>query len=132
MGLTKKIDHLGIAVHDVDAAVATFTRNFGFPVESLGDIAALGIRSANLRVGDALLEFFTPKNADHPVAKFLAERGEGMYLLSLEVDDLAAAARELEAKGISVTVVDGPNGDRLGFLGPGKTHGVLLELIQKA
>ncbi len=131
MPLAKKIDHVAIAVKDLDVAVQTFTRNFGFPVERSGAVPQLDIRRAFLTVGDAWLEIFQPTSDASPAAKFLAERGEGMYILSLEVDDLNAAVDALSKKGIHVTVQEIPNGPRLGFISPKATHGALLQLIQQ-
>jgi methylmalonyl-CoA epimerase len=130
MALAKKIDHIAIAVKDLDAAVKTFTGNFGFPIERLGEVPALNIRRAYLTIGDAWLELFQPTNETNPAAKFIAERGEGMYVLSLEVDDLQAATQALGQKGIKVNVQQVPNGPRLGFISPKSTHGVLLQLIE--
>jgi methylmalonyl-CoA/ethylmalonyl-CoA epimerase len=132
MALAKKIDHIAIAVHDVEAAGQTFTRNFGFPVTPRAELPALGIVLALLRIGDADLELFSPTAADSPPAKFLAERGEGMYVLSLATDDLDAAVRTLSAQGIRVGPVtaSGDGKRRLAFVSPRDTHGVLLQLIE--
>jgi methylmalonyl-CoA epimerase len=130
MPLAKKIDHVAIAVKDLGAAVKTFTTNFGFPVERMGELPALHIRRAFLSIGDAWLELLQPTSEANPAAKFLTERGEGMYILSLEVDDLHAAAEALAQKGVKVNVQSIPNGPRLGFISPKATHGVLLQLIE--
>ncbi len=130
MSVAKKIDHVAIAVKDLDAAVKTFTGNFGFPIERIGEVPALNIRRAYLTIGDAWLELFQPTADANPATKFIAERGEGMYVLSLEVDDLQAAVQALGQKGIKVNVQEVPNGPRLGFISPKATHGVLLQLIQ--
>lgn len=130
MGLTKKIDHVAIAVKDVDAAVATFTRNFGFPVERQGDLPALGIRRAHLRIGDATLELFSPTSEQNPATKFLATKGEGMYVLSLEVESLETAVKTLAAKNITMRIERLPDGMQLGFISPKHAHGVLLQLIE--
>lgn len=132
MALVKKIDHIAIAVNDLETAVQTFTANFGFPVTKQEDLAAFGIRNAMLQIGDAELELFTPTKADNPAAKFIAEQGEGMYVLSLEVENLAQATQALAAKGIKV----GPplptsDGGRLVFISPKATHGVLLQFIER-
>jgi methylmalonyl-CoA epimerase len=132
MAVAKKIDHIAIAVKDLDAAVQTFTGNFGFPVERMGDVPALNIRRAFLTIGDAWLELFQPTSDANPAAKFLTERGEGMYVLSLEVDSVEAAAAALAEKGVKVNVQSIPNGPRLGFISPKHTHGVLLQLIENA
>jgi len=132
MALVKKIDHLAIAVKDLDAAVQTFTRNFNFPVERLGDVPQLHIRRAFLTVGDASLKLFQPTSDVNPAAKFLTDRGEGTYLLSLEVENLDAAVEALAKKGIKVSVQSVPGGPKLGFISPKVTHGVLLQLIEHA
>ena len=90
----------------------------------------LNIERAFLDIGDASLELFQPTDDQNPGTKFLNERGEGMYLLSLEVDDLQKAADELAAKGIKVSVQALPDGMKLGFVSPKNAHGVLLQLIQ--
>ena len=130
MSLAKKIDHVAIAVKDLDAAVQTFTGNFGFPIERIGEVPALNIRRAYLTIGDAWIELFQPTSDANPGSKFIAERGEGMYVLSLEVDDLQVAAQALSEKGMTVNVQQIPNGPRLGFISPKATHGVLLQLIE--
>jgi methylmalonyl-CoA/ethylmalonyl-CoA epimerase len=133
MPVAKKIDHIAIAVKDLDAAVKTFTSNFGFPVTRRADVPAVGISLALLGIGDAELELFTPTVADNPPATFLAERGEGMYVLSLETDNLDAAMQALSAKGIRVgqatPTADGKG--RLAYVSPKATHGVLLQLIER-
>jgi len=130
MSLARKIDHIAIAVKNLDAAVGTFTKNFGFPVSRKGPVPQLHIDRAFLEIGDASLELFQPTSEENPGAKFLSERGEGMYLLSLEVDDMDAAAATFSDKGVKVAVQTLPDGLKLGFISPKKTHGVLLQLIQ--
>jgi methylmalonyl-CoA epimerase len=130
MGLAKKIDHIAIAVKDLDTAVDTFTENFGFPIARKGAVEALGIERAFLEIGDASLELFQPTNDQNPASKFLLQRGEGMYLLSLEVDDIQTAVDAMAAKGIKVSVQTLPDGVKLGFISPKNAHGVLLQLIQ--
>lgn len=130
MVLAKKIDHIAIAVKDLDTAVDTFTTNFGFPVSRKGPVPQLHLNRAFLEIGDASLELFQPTSDANPGAKFLGERGEGMYLLSLEVDDLDAAVARLADKDVKVAVQTLPDGMKLGFISPKKAHGVLLQLIQ--
>ena len=134
MPLAKKIDHIAIAVRDLEPALQTFTSNFGFPVTRRADVPTLGISLALLRIGDAELELLQPTATDNPPAKFLAERGEGMYVLSLETENLDAALRTLHAKGIKVGQIT-PTSDgkgRLAYVSPKATHGVLLQLIERA
>ena len=132
MTLVKKIDHVAITVKDLDTAVKTFTSNFGFPVDRIGEVPQLNIRRAFLSIGDASLELFQPTSEKNPGTKFLAERGEGMYLLSFEVDDLNAAVEALRQKGVQVSVQNVAGGPRLGFVSPKAAHGVLVQLIEHA
>lgn len=123
---------MAVLVKDLDTAVQTFTKNFGFPVTRRADAPNLGIQLALLRIGDAEIELFTPTKSDTPPAKALAERGEGMHVLSLEVDNLDVAVQTMTAKGIKCSPVT-PTSDgkgRLVFLSPKATHGVLLQLIE--
>ncbi len=128
--IPEKIDHVAVAVKDVDAAVKTFTANFGLPTERAGEEAALQIKRVFLAIGDAWLELFQPTSEENPATKFIAERGEGMYTLSLEVENLDAAAQRLAKSSIQMKVQSVPNGPRLGFISPKSTHGVLLQLIE--
>jgi methylmalonyl-CoA/ethylmalonyl-CoA epimerase len=128
----KRIDHVVIAVKDLEAAVKTYQDNFGLVKVSESEVPALGIRNAFLQIGDAQLELMTPLTDQGPVASFLEKQGEGMYLLSLEVDHLDNAVAELQGQGIRVTVTQGTAGRRLAFVSPKATHGVLLQLLERS
>lgn len=127
----QRIDHVVIAVKDLEAAVATYTHNFALPKVREGEVPALGIRNAFLQIGDAQIELVTPLSEESPVGKFLQTHGEGMYLLALEVDDLDAAVATLQAQGTRVNVTAGSEGRRLAFVSPKATHGVLLQLLER-
>src|SRR5712691_12759201 len=100
----KRIDHIAIAVKDLDAAVATYQHNFGLEKVSGGAVPALGIRNAFLQIGDAQIELITPLLEQGPVADFLAKQGEGTYLLAFEVDNLEDAIATLQSQGARVHV----------------------------
>jgi methylmalonyl-CoA/ethylmalonyl-CoA epimerase len=127
----KRIDHIAIAVKNLDAAVETYQNNFGLAKVKEGEVAALGIRNVFLQIGDAQIELITPLTAQSPVANFLANQEGGMYLLSLEVDDLSAAIAELQNNGIRVNLAEGSEGKRIAFVSPRATHGVLLQLLER-
>lgn len=127
----KRIDHVVVAVQDLEAAVAAYEENFGLTRVSGGDVPSLGIRNVFLQIGAAQIELVTPLSEHGPVAEFLAKHGGGMYLLSLEVDDLDAAIAELQGKGVRVNVMAGAVGQRLAFVSPRATHGVLLQLLER-
>jgi len=127
----KRIDHVVIAVQDLDAAVATYQRNFGLTKVSEGEVPSLGIRNAFLQIGEAQIELVTPLTKQGPVATFLDKHGEGIYLLALEVDNLDAAMAQLQSQGTRVNVAEGSAGRRLAFVSPRATHGVLLQLLER-
>lgn len=125
----KRIDHVGIVVNDLEEAKKNFEHHYGFAADPSrgGEVAALGIKNAFLPVGDASLELIQPLSNEGPVAKFAAERGEGMFLLSIEVDDLDAAVKQLREAGARVG--DPSNG--VAFVSMRSTHGVNLQLVQR-
>jgi methylmalonyl-CoA epimerase len=125
----KRIDHIGIVVKDLDVAVATYARNFGFAADVAkgGSNATLGIKNAFMPVGESDLEFIQPTTEEGPVAQFAKDRGEGTFLLSLEVDDIEAAVEHLRAQGARV----GAPSNGLAFVSAKSTHGVNLQLVQR-
>ena len=125
----KRIDHVGIVVNDLNAAVATYERNFDLKADTSrgGDVPVFAIKNAFVPIGGTDLEFFQPTSDEGPVAKFVTERGEGLYMMSIEVDDLAAAISEL--RGLGARVGDPING--LAFVSMRATHGVNLQLVQR-
>ncbi|MGE3541763.1 MAG: VOC family protein [Candidatus Tectimicrobiota bacterium] len=127
----KRIDHVAIAVQDLDAALLTYQQHFGLEKVSSGEVPSLGIRNAFLQIGEAQLELITPLTAQGPVADFLAQHGGGMYLLALEVEDLDDAIATLQAQGARVNIATGSGGRRLAFVSPRATHGVLLQLLER-
>jgi len=128
---TKRLDHLVIAVEDLEGAVATYQKNFGLAREEGRDVPALGIRNTFMPIGDAKIEFVTPLGDNSPIAQFLAKNGEGMYLLSLDVDYLPGAVAALADKGIKTNPVKASDGNDLAFVSPKHTHGVLLQLLSR-
>jgi methylmalonyl-CoA/ethylmalonyl-CoA epimerase len=128
---TKRLDHVVVAVKDLEGAVATYQKNFGLAREEPHDILALGIRNTFMPISDAKIEFVTPLGDNSPIAQFIAKSGEGMYLLALDVDYLPGAVSALADKGIKANVVKAPDGNDLAFISPKHTHGVLLQLLSR-
>ncbi len=126
-----RIDHVAVVVKDLEAAVATYQHNFELEKAGGGEVSSLGIHNAFLQIGGARIELMTPASATGPVAEFLEQRGEGMYLLSLEVEDLDEAVARLQDTGARVRVAEGSTGHRLAFVSPKSTHGVLLQLLER-
>jgi len=127
----KRLDHLVIAVNDLEGAVATYQRNFALDREEAKDVPALGIRNTFMPIGDAKIEFVTPLGEKSPIAQFLASRGEGMYLLALDVDYLPGAVATFADKGIKANVLKASDGNDIAFISPKHTHGVLLQLLSR-
>jgi methylmalonyl-CoA epimerase len=126
-----RIDHLVLAVRDLEAAITTYTELLGLEKVRAGEVPALGIRNAFLKLGDTELELAAPLSEDTPVGKFLQQQGEGMYLLALEVDALDDAIAAFQAQGARVNVAEGADGQRRAFVSPRATHGVLLQLLER-
>jgi methylmalonyl-CoA epimerase len=126
----KRIDHIGIVVRDLEEALQTYERHFGFRTDATrgGDVPALGIKNAFMPVGESDLEFIQATTEEGPVANFAKERGEGTFMLSLEVDDIEAAVEHLRGQGARVG--DPRNG--VAFVSMKSTHGVNLQLVQRS
>lgn len=122
------LDHVVVAVKDLDAAVQTWQGNFDLPLERRGESEALGIRQAFLPIGSAFIELISPIGESGPVADAVA-KGDGLYLLSLAVDDLPATIALLREKGVRVG--DPAPGGAVTFISPRVANGVLVQLIER-
>ncbi|MGH7898782.1 MAG: VOC family protein [Candidatus Binatia bacterium] len=121
-----------VATPDLDAAVATFRKNFGFPISRSVESAETKTRSTCLEIGAAEIELMTPAADGSPLAGFLTERGPGLYLLVLEVDDLESARADLAGRGIEVSLKQSPEGKPAALLSAAQTHGVRIALVERA
>jgi methylmalonyl-CoA/ethylmalonyl-CoA epimerase len=135
-----RIDHVGIAVRDLDASIEFYSTTFGLTVAGRETNEAQGVREAMLYVADSpggasYVQLLEPLAEDTPVGKFLAARGEGVHHIGYGVDDVARALDDLREKG--VRLVDerprhGSLGASIAFLHPKSVGGVLTELVQAA
>jgi methylmalonyl-CoA epimerase len=126
------IHHVGIAVEDVDAAVALYRELFGAELEQRERLEDQGVEAASLRVGDSHVELLRPLGEETPVGKFLASRGPGMHHVAFRVDDVAAELRRLAGDGVELideTPRRGAFGTIVAFVHPRATGGVLAELV---
>jgi methylmalonyl-CoA epimerase len=131
---TSGIHHVGVAVVDLDEAVATWGRLFGAEVELRETVADQGVETALLRVGDGRIELLASLAPDTPVGKFLDRRGPGMHHVAFEVDDVAAELEQLAADGaelIDELPRPGLEGRDVAFIHPHATGGVLAELVAR-
>lgn len=126
------IHHLGVAVVDLEEAIATYERLFGATVEVRGSLESQGVVAALLRVGDTRVELVAPTGEDTPVGRFLARRGPGMHHVAFESDDVAATIEELAAAGaqlIDERPRPGLFGKQVAFVHHDSVHGVLTEVV---
>jgi len=126
------IHHLGVAVEDLDAAVATYERLFGAELEQRETVQEQGVEAASLRVGSDRVELLASLGEDTPVGKFLAKRGPGMHHVAFEVEDVGRALEELAAEGADL-IDERPRrglfGLEVAFVHPDSLHGVLAEVV---
>ena len=128
------LDHIGIAVDDLDAALAFYTDALGLEVEATEDVPSQGVRAHFVRVGSAALELLEATSEESPIRRFVTRRGAGIHHITLRVDDIAAALKRLKARGVRLvdeTPRDGAEGALVAFVHPASAHGVLVELKQE-
>ena len=128
------INHIAIAVTDIDSALSFWRDALGLGVDHIEDVPSQKAVVAFLPCGDSEVELVKPVTEDTGVAKFLAERGGGMHHLCFEVDDLEGMLLQLKTKGIRLineVAMDLP-GRKMAFIHPMSTGGVLVELYQLA
>ena len=126
------IHHLGVAVEDLDEALATYERLFGAEVEHRATVDAQGVRAASLKIGSGRVELLEALGDDTPVGRFLAKHGPGMHHVAYEVSDLDATLAELEGAGaalIDEQPREGLFGLEVAFVHPDSVHGVLSEVV---
>jgi methylmalonyl-CoA/ethylmalonyl-CoA epimerase len=136
--MLQRIDHVGIACHNLSATIGFYESVFGLTVTSREVLPGQGVREAMLRIGDApggdcWIQLLEPLAGDTPVGRFLARRGEGIHHIGYGVADITAALAEIGARG--VRLLDerprhGSMGAAIAFLHPKDLSGVLTELVQ--
>src|SRR5215467_3561631 len=127
------LDHVGIAVKDLDAALAFYRDALGLVVEAPEDVTSQRVRAHFIPVGQSNLELLEGTSADSAIAKYIDKRGPGLHHITLRVDDISAALAQLKARG--ARLVDeqpraGAEGALVAFVHPSSAHGVLVELKQ--
>lgn len=130
----KKIDHLGIAVENLDEAVRLYRDVLGLKYAGEETVAEQKVRTAFFPVGESSIELLEPTDPESPIAKFLDKRGPGIHHIALRVDDVAQAISALKAQGVRMIDEDprtGAHGAKIAFIHPKSTPGVLIELCQR-
>ena len=128
-----RIDHVGIAVEDLDAAVKLYEDTFGMPLVHRETVEEQGVEAVLLDVGDGHIELLRPLSDDTPVGKFLAKKGSGMHHVAYAVSDIDRAIAELTERGVELIDKEarvGIRGSRVAFLHPRSTGGVLTEIVE--
>jgi methylmalonyl-CoA/ethylmalonyl-CoA epimerase len=128
------IDHVAIAVHDLEAAIAYYRDTFGAEVAHREVVESDGVEEALLAVAGSYIQLLTPIRDDSPVARSLATRGEGLHHVGYRVDDCAAALARVKAEGHRVIDEEprpGSRGTTVAFVHPKSSFGTLIELVEE-
>jgi methylmalonyl-CoA/ethylmalonyl-CoA epimerase len=131
--MIQKLDHIGIAVSNLEEALKLYRDTLGLKVDHIEDFE--GMKIAFIPIGDTEFELLQPTDPEGALAKFLEKRGEGIQHIAVRVDDVAKSLEELKAKGLQV--IDqkprrGAGGAQIAFFHPKSTKGVLLEICERS
>lgn len=131
----KTLDHIGVAVEDLDAAVRLYTELLEMPLQHRETVEEQGVEAVLLGVGDSHVELLSPLGADTAVGKFLSKRGPGLHHAAYRCDDVASALALCRDRGLRLIDEQprrGIRGSRVAFVHPASTGGVLTELVEPA
>jgi methylmalonyl-CoA/ethylmalonyl-CoA epimerase len=132
--LLTEIDHVAIAVRDLEAAIAWYADVFGATVEHREIVESDGVEEALIRVADSYVQLLTPTRDDSPVAKYLEKKGEGLHHVAYRVADCAVALEAVKEAGYQVIDQAPRPGSRsttVAFIHPKASFGTLMELVQE-
>jgi methylmalonyl-CoA/ethylmalonyl-CoA epimerase len=133
--LFARVDHIGVAVEDLDAAIALHERDYGMALVHREVIDEQGVEAVLLDVGENHVELLRPLGEDTPVGRFLASRGPGLHHVAFQVADVDSTLAQLRERGLRLideTPRTGIRGSRVAFLHPAASGGVLTEIVQPA
>jgi methylmalonyl-CoA/ethylmalonyl-CoA epimerase len=130
-----RIDHVGVAVEDLDEAIALYAQRFGMPVQHRETVEEQGVEAVLVGVGDGHVELLRPLGPDTAVGRFLQRNGPGLHHVAYGTDDIASALDDLRKAGLQL--IDerprtGIRNSRVAFVHPKSTGGVLTELVEAA
>ena len=129
-----KIEHIGIAVKNLEESNSLFAKLFGKPHYKIEEVASEGVNTSFFQVGENKIELLEATKADSPIAKFIEKRGEGIHHIAFDVTDIEAEITRLKEEGFIVlneTPKKGADNKLVAFLHPKSTNGVLIELCQE-
>lgn len=130
----RKIEHIGIAVKDLDVSNALFEKLFGAPSYKSEEVESEGVMTSFFESGPNKIELLAATNPESPIAKFIEKKGEGIHHIAFDVDDIAAEIDRLKNEGFVVlneVPKKGADNKLVAFLHPKSTNGVLIELCQE-
>jgi methylmalonyl-CoA epimerase len=132
--LLTEIDHVAIAVNDLEAAITYYRDSFGAEVEHREVVESDGVEEALLKVAESYVQLLTPTRDDSPVAKYLERKGEGLHHIGFRVDDCARALQSVKDSGgqvIDEVPRPGSRGTTVAFIHPKAAFGTLIELVEE-
>ena len=130
-----RIDHIGVATDDLDAAVALYEGTLGMPVAHRETVESQGVEAVLLSIGDGHVELLRPLGPDTPIGKYLDNRGPGLHHVAYAVDDIDGVLSKLKEAGIEMIDSQpriGIRQSRVAFVHPRSTGGVLTEIVELA
>lgn len=131
--MLRKIEHVALAVSDLEAAIAHYTGVWGLALEHREVVEDQGVEEAMLRLGDSYLQLIAPLSPETTVGRFIEKRGEGLHHIAYEVGDVEAALGTLRESGVDLIDEQprqGSRGTRVAFVHPRSNRGVLVELVE--
>jgi methylmalonyl-CoA/ethylmalonyl-CoA epimerase len=132
--MIKKIEHLGIAVKDLNVSIPLYEKLFQTPCYKTEAVESEGVKTAFFQIGESKIELLEARNPESPIAKFLEKRGAGFHHVAFEVDDIDEEIERLSNEGfqlIHTSPKDGADNKRIAFLHPKSSDGLLVELCME-
>lgn len=129
-----KIEHIGIAVSNLEDAIKTYTELLNTPCYKTEEVASEGVKTAFFQIGDSKIELLEATHDDSPIAKFIAKKGQGIHHIAFDVTDIEASMATYKEKGFQLlneTPKNGADNKLVAFIHPKSANGVLVELCQE-
>jgi len=131
--MIKKIEHLGIAVENIDESMKIYEKLLGTNCYKIEEVESEGVKTAFLQIGESKIELLEATNPSSPIAKFLSKKGKGIHHIAFDSSDIDEDIKRLKSEGFELihqTPKDGADNKKIAFLHPKSTDGILVELCQ--
>ena len=131
--MIKKIEHLGIAVENIDESMKIYEKPLGTNCYKIEEVESEGVKTAFLQIGESKIELLEATNPSSPIAKFLSKKGKGIHHIAFDSSDIDEDIKRLKSEGFELihqTPKDGADNKKIAFLHPKSTDGILVELCQ--